>query len=211
MIIIDVGAANADLKKQPGKVYVMFEPDPDSFQELELRHAGDPSIYIFNKGLWNQDTNTTLYLTKKRECSSLYKPNMALIKSLKNFISNRDPERFEVEKEIEISVTRMDKVIEQVIEDLVSKGHKASSIVIDKVKVDTQGSEYEILEGMGKYINIVNEVEAEVEFIELYLDQKLFKDVDRYLTDNGLRFSHFLREVQYNGVTAFADAVYKRV
>lgn len=210
MIIIDVGAANSNLKKQPGKVYVMFEPDPDSFQELELKHAGDPSIYILNKGLWNQDTNTTLYLTKKRECSSLYKPNMTMIKILKNVFSNKDVDRFEIEEELEIPVVRMDTVLEQVFEDLTNKGHSKESISIDRVKVDTQGSEYEILQGMGKYLDIVMEVEVEVEFVELYHNQKLFKDIDDFLSSKGFQFSHFLREVLFNGVTAFGDAVYVR-
>ena len=48
MITIDVGAANSDLVKQPGKIYVMFEPDPEACQGLELKHAGDQSVYIFN-------------------------------------------------------------------------------------------------------------------------------------------------------------------
>lgn len=210
MITIDVGAANSDLVKQPGKIYVMFEPDPGAFQELELKHAGDQSIYIFNKGLWKEKKNVTLYLTKKRECSSLYKPNMTMIKILKNVFSNKNVDRFEVEKELEISVVRMDSILEQVVEDLISKGHSKDSIFIDRVKIDTQGSEYEILQGMGKYIDIVKEIEVEVEFVELYHDQKLFEDIDSFLSSKGFQFSHFLREVLFNGVTAFGDAIYIR-
>lgn len=208
MIIIDVGAADAMLKKQPGKVYVLFEPDPAAFNRLQEKHAGDPSIYIFKKGLWSEEADVTLYLTRKRQCSSLYKPNLQLIKSLKSPFSNPDPDRFMVDKQLKISVVRMDSILDQVIDDLTKQGHPKSSILIDKVKVDTQGSEYEILQGMGKYIDIVKEIEVEVEFVELYHGQKLFEDLDKFLIKKGFIFKNFLRLVQFNGVTVFGDAIY---
>jgi hypothetical protein len=63
---------------------------------------------------------------------------------------------------------------------------------------------------MGKYIDITKEIEIEVEFIEMYHGQKLFKDLDAYLSKNGFSFDSFLRLIQYKGTTVFGDARYTR-
>lgn len=210
MIIVDVGAANVNLRKKPGKVYVLFEPDPEAYQALQYRYYHDPSVYVFQKGLWKKEQEVVLYLTRKRQCSSLFRPNLQLIRGLKDSKSNRDPNRFIVEYEMIIPVVRMESVLDQVVEDLLKKGYPKESIVIDNVKIDTQGSEYEILSGMGKYIDITKEIEIEVEFIEMYHGQKLFKDLDAYLSKNGFSFDSFLRLIQYKGTTVFGDARYTR-
>lgn len=188
----------------------MFEPDSDAFRDLQLRHAGDPSVYIFEDGLWREEGTIDLYLTRKRECSSVYKPNISLIESLRDSHHNQDIGRFNIDKELKIDVVRLDSALDKVVDDLIAKGHPKDSITVDKIKIDTQGSEFDILQGMGKYIDLVEEIEVEVEFVELYLGQKLFSDIDSFLTSKGFVLDGWVRKVKFSGIDVFGDAVYKR-
>jgi hypothetical protein len=100
----------------------------------------------------------SLYLTVKRECSSLYKSDISFLNTITH------ASRFEIENAVDISVTRFDDI-----------SHTFSNI--NFLKLDTRGTEYELLEGFGDYINNTSVVVGEVEFIPMCVSQKLFKDI----------------------------------
>jgi hypothetical protein len=53
---------------------------------------------------------------------------------------------------------------------------------VDFIKLDTEGSELDILKGAEKTLkNSVLGISVEVEFIKMYIDQPLFSDIDQYL------------------------------
>ena len=77
-------------------------------------------------GLWNIDTEKTLYITNHPFCSSLFKPNEAYKNyDFPNFIQRT------INKTETVKVTTLDSM----------------DVQPDFIKIDTQGSEYEILEG----------------------------------------------------------------
>ena len=51
------------------------------------------------------------------------------------------------------------------------------------MKIDTQGSEYEILKGGNNVINNAIGFEIEIEFKEMYLNQPLFNEVNQFLLE----------------------------
>jgi hypothetical protein len=63
---------------------------------------------------------------------------------------------------------------------------------IDFIKIDVQGAELDVFRGATKALDGVVFVVSEVEFIPLYIDQPLFGDVCKYLTEKGLMFHTFL-------------------
>jgi len=64
----------------------------------------------------------------------------------------------------------------------------------DFLSLDTQGSEYEILEGAQQTLkSSVVALVLEVEFHQLYKDQKLFGDISKKLSDLGFDFVKFLQ------------------
>jgi len=75
-----------------------------------------------------------------------------------------------------------------VIEKRKVKTHRLEEIKginkIDAIKLDTQGSELDILKGFEKKIKEVLIIESEVEFIELYKNQPLFSDLQKFLKKN---------------------------
>lgn len=63
---------------------------------------------------------------------------------------------------------------------------------IDVLSIDTQGFEYEVLQGAGKVVRETTVfVICEVSFFEMYKGQRLFGDVHNWLNKNGLRFDRF--------------------
>ena len=62
----------------------------------------------------------------------------------------------------------------------------------DLLKLDTQGSEAEMLANASETLKRCLIIQTEVEFAPLYEDQPLFADVDQILRGNGFMFHRFL-------------------
>lgn len=58
---------------------------------------------------------------------------------------------------------------------------------IDVVWMDIQGAELQALHGMGQLLKTVKVIQMEVEHKRIYLDQPLFPEVDRFMTEAGFR------------------------
>ncbi len=65
---------------------------------------------------------------------------------------------------------------------------------IDFIKIDVQGAELDVFKGATKALDNVVFIVSEVEFIPLYIDQPLFGDVCKYLTEN------FINSLKWLGV-----------
>jgi hypothetical protein len=62
----------------------------------------------------------------------------------------------------------------------------------DLLKIDTQGSEAEIISHASETLKRCLIVQTEVEFVPLYEDQPLFAEVDQLLRGHGFMFHRFL-------------------
>ena len=63
---------------------------------------------------------------------------------------------------------------------------------VDFLKLDVQGAELTVLQGAERVLKDVSVVQVEVEFVELYENQPLFADVDRFLRGQGFTFHTFM-------------------
>lgn len=63
---------------------------------------------------------------------------------------------------------------------------------VDAIKLDTQGSELDILRGASRALSSCTLIEIEVEFNPIYEGQNLFCDVDRFLRDRGFVCGEYL-------------------
>ena len=90
----------------------------------------------------------------------------------------------------------------------------------DLLTLDTQGSEYEILQGAEGLLNSnVLAVRCEVEFFPLYKDQKLFSDIFNLLSSHNFQFVEFTHlgklspfrgpvNIRGKSFTAYGDALF---
>jgi FkbM family methyltransferase len=179
IVLVDVGSANGlytpfkKIRKNEKNVIIYtFDPEKTGFQ-----NNIDKDNINFNLGLYNDKVLGKLYITKKKECSSLFEPNMELMSKYEN------PQRFKVVEIIDVELERLDSIVKK---------------NVDIIKLDTQGSEYEILEGCGNLLTDVKIIVIEVEFDKIYLDQKLFMDLYYFLKNKNFKLIKFLRLVYFS-------------
>jgi FkbM family methyltransferase len=202
---IDIGASGG-LNKfwEPVEKHIHaigFEPDKREFEYL-AKSQKKKSVEYLNVALYKEKKEIDFYLTKKQQCSSIFKPNQKLLNSFNN------AERFEVIKTVKINADALDN-------QLIKNGIKD----VDMIKIDTQGSELSILQGSEKILrNSVFGLQIEVEFSEIYRNQPLFSDVDNFLRKLGFQLFDLYpcylerkagkrcREIK--GQMVFADAIY---
>jgi FkbM family methyltransferase len=195
---VDVGAANGLVSEQwlPFKEYidlVMFEPDERSYKKLK-----EDGGLVFNSALGERPERRELYLTRKPEVSSLYKPNRSYLDCFPNSA------RWDILKTVTIELKPLDEFKEQMGS-------------VDFLKLDIQGAELDVLRGSKEVLNEALGLEVEVEFLELYKGQPLFGEVCEYLQGYGIQFYDFVtlyrygrKELNRKGQCAFADALFLR-
>lgn len=202
--LADVGAMGGYSKKWDFMANAMnvlaFEPDEREFNKLK----NSDNVTYFNCALYNKSQELKFYITKGHGISSIYKPNLSLLAQFENI------ERFHIEK-VETLPPAKVNALDSIVKDNAIKE-------IDFIKLDTQGSELQILEGC---LNIVIPkafgMQIEVEFIEIYKNQPLFRDVDEFMYRCGfqlvdIRRQYWKRKDYYDyegkGQLIFGDALW---
>ena len=139
---------------------ILFDPIKDDVPQKDV-------IYI-NKGLWSSQKTKSLYILGKRPgSSSMYMPNKD---SLKIYgFKEKDFKLFDVTSTQQIECDTIENSLNELkIRD------------IDYLKVDTQGSELEILKGLGKYKPLL--IKCEVQIYPMYKDVPEWTELLQYLS-----------------------------
>lgn len=204
--IVDIGAADGLHPRwkqiSRGVKITCFEPEPIAFKKLQEQYRANPAkMKILNTGLSGTGWGRTLYVTAWPRSSSLYKPNADFIE--KTFIRNH----FQVVKELEIETCKLADVCEP----------------FDFIKIDTEGSELEILKGAGGLLDECIGMELEVRYnSKIYgSDLPLFDEVQAFCQGQGFCLCdlsipgrwHFLlsdNRLESKGFVVAGDALYVR-
>jgi FkbM family methyltransferase len=120
-------------------------------------------------------TRRSFYVTNTGMTSSLLRPNLRLAQYFNNLAG-----LMQVVETVQVDTVRLDDVAE-----IRTQG-------CDLLKLDTQGSEAEILSHASETLKRCLIVQTEVEFVPLYEDQPLFAEVDQLLRAHGFMFHRFL-------------------
>jgi FkbM family methyltransferase len=147
---------------------IYFEPDVEEFEKMKKQYS-DQKVTIINAAVSDSNSMRTLYLTKKRGGSSLLHPSVSMIGMMS--IDGEGTNRFSVEETIQIQTQRLDDVI------------KFEETQIDILKIDTQGSEFEILSALGAHRPFL--ICAECATTEIYKGQKTLFSVGSLLENLG--------------------------
>jgi FkbM family methyltransferase len=134
---------------------IYFEPDVEEFENMKRKYS-DRKAMIINAAVSDSNSTKTLYLTKKRGGSSLLHPSGNMVGMMA--IDGEGTNRFSVEETIQIQTQRLDEVI------------KFEETPIELLKIDTQGSEFEILTALGAHRPFL--ICAECATTEIYKGQK---------------------------------------
>jgi FkbM family methyltransferase len=179
MVIVDIGSRGGVIpilkSALPEAKFLDFEPLEETqigdikTTNLKRLRAGELATHS-NSLVWNKEITIPFYVCKKRELSSVFRPN-------KEFISNYiDPSRFDIEHVFNIKADKLDNLVNE---------------NIDYIKIDAQGASFEILEGAKAHIDRnAPMLEVELEFEPIYKNQKLFEHTLSYLRDFNYNILH---------------------
>ncbi|MEA3417404.1 MAG: FkbM family methyltransferase [Thermodesulfobacteriota bacterium] len=161
------------LKEYPSSRILAFEVDPVLCAELNGKATR--GIHFYPYALGKTEEEKTFYDTRHPMCSSLYKPNEALIDMFQN---------------LEVAKLKQTFSVQTVSMDHFADINKIGPV--DFIKIDIQGAELDVFEGGKKVLKDVLVIVSEVEFVPIYEKQSLFGDVSAFLWDHGLIFHKFL-------------------
>jgi FkbM family methyltransferase len=172
---IDIGAAIQIIPRwkridKSNLKYILFEPNTNEFKKLNNNKKYYSNYKVYNFALSNNNKFLKLNLTKGIYQSSVLKPNFDLINQF------QDPERYSIVGQEFLNAKKLDYF----------KINDA-----DFIKIDTQGYNYEILNGATETLKNVIGIETEVEFAEIYKRQKLFGDISLFLKKKDFDFIDF--------------------
>jgi len=173
-VYLDLGSMGGPSKKwnslRGAMKIIGFEPDAREYSKLK---AENDAIY-FDNIIYSHSQDLTYYVTRGHGKSSIFKPNRKILSQFE------DTERFDIVAEEHFSVNKVAS-----LDDVISTNGIKD---VDFLKLDTQGSELKILEGSRNYVlPKIFGIQIEVEFIPIYNDQPLFRDIDLFLSQNGFQ------------------------
>ena len=169
LVALDVGAQGGFFNTEmfQKKYDIFFEPIVVEPIPKEAKNLIAQSYKVIPKGLWSSKTKKKLYILGKRPgSSSMYKPSKNGY-DLYNF-KKKDFSNFDISEEIDVECTTIkDSLNEMKINNL------------DFLKVDTQGSELEILKGLGDYQPLMMKIEVQV--VPMYKNVPDWSELINYL------------------------------
>jgi len=172
LIYVDIGARGGaqDITKEFLKVlhFVFCEADEDEAKNLTSNFSAG-RFSIIKNAISDSPSVRTLYLTKSRGASSLLTPSGNFIGFFGN--ADRDLSRFAIEKEVQVETLPLSLSMPEEID------------VVDILKIDVQGLEFEVLNGMGSFRPFV--ICTECSTTEFYLGQKTLFSVGLLLENLG--------------------------
>lgn len=194
--VLDVGAHHGEfvrsLREDSGftGAVVSFEPDPDSHDRVARRAASDPGWRVEHLALSDRAGPATLQRFDRANFNSLQEP------------TDNVAEWFEIERlpATTVETVRLDGW-------LAGPGHDVAPPVF--LKVDTQGHDWAVIEGVGDRLDDVVAIQLELSVLPLYRGTPRWTDVIARLEGLGFwaaglfpvtRDPGLLRVTEFDGV-----------
>jgi FkbM family methyltransferase len=196
-VIFDVGAHHGQTSItylrlfKDGLIY-SFEPYAESFKYLSTNVKGYDNIRPFNVALGNKIGKLNFYINLSSGTNSLLPADAKAPETWSDGLyDNTD--------QIEVDVVTIDSFVE-----------KYEIKQIDLLKLDTQGTEYQIIEGADKAFSEgrIKVIYTEIITMPTYIGQKELHEVLRIIQDKGFRLHNFYNYSLTNGRLRQVDAIF---
>lgn len=177
LVMIDVGASNGCMsKKWPGTVYA-FEPNPKNLEQL--RRLASKRYHVIEKAVDEVNGERIFYEASYTNSSSLL-PFTEDIKKWKCPPSMRVP--LSMIDHYKVDCTRLDTYLDSIN----FQGD------IEYVKVDTQGNDLRVIKSLGKYLDSVKKIQAEVQIteFEMYKGSTKKEELIEFMVKHGFEITN---------------------
>lgn len=184
LFVIDGGARNgpSDLKVLgPIAITHCFEPNPAELEPLRKLASASPgrgktrgTVIVHPVALGEATGTCTLHISRRAGATSCLRPNAAL---LNEFASDNWSEMKEVVQQVQVPCICLKEFLAQ-----------ADLPYVDFCKLDTQGTELDILRGAGDKLQRISVLKIELNFLQLYEKQPQVSEIFHYLEVNGFDF-----------------------
>jgi FkbM family methyltransferase len=178
--IVDIGANPIDgtppylpLLSSGHAEVVGFEPNPDALERLNAKKSSNETYLPFAVGDGNAHT---LHICYAEGMTSLLEPNPAVLNRFHGFSAWA-----QVVATRSVDTVRLDDIVE--------------AAGLDLLKIDIQGGELMALRNGEARLAEALVIQTEVEFLQMYVDQPLFSDVEIFLRRHGFVFHRFFPAV----------------
>jgi FkbM family methyltransferase len=176
-LVIDVGANTGQtidsiLSINPASEIYSFEPTPALVGGLKERYRDHKNVRIIDIALSDTKGEMDFYTSEFSPTNSLLEPNTKLYAELDSYLTKTLSDS----RKVKVKVDTFDAWYK---ENGISKQ-------IDLLKIDTQGTEYEVLKGAIQNLKSnVKAVSIELQFLQFYKESKPFYESMKILYENG--------------------------
>jgi FkbM family methyltransferase len=179
---IDVGSA--------GNLPLMWQNNSQCIDRLLtfdplVKQDDNCTIIHYNNAVFDLPGSHPFYIYNKMQCSSLKMIDSSIVNQIKEYQLNST---------INIDCVRLDEILNQL------------NIDFDFIKIDTQGSDFEVIKSLGKYLteNIIG-IHTEQFYKPMYIGTHLLDESHGLLVSNGFTLAKVLRSN-----ATFGDFLYLR-
>lgn len=170
-----------------------FECNPNTLEVCRNECKKYNNITLTEKAVSNICDQITFYPINKSHTQTTWEDGNQGASSLLQASGEYPVEKYVQDKIVTNSITLKSFMEENFIEK------------IDFLWMDIQGAELMALQGLDDYIDKVNTIYTEVEFMEIYKNQPLFSDIKKFLEKNSFKFVGFLYKGQFSGDALFVN------
>ncbi len=197
-VILEIGARDGVETRAlnhfyPQATIYTFECNPATIPLWKENTAGISSIVTVEKAVSDKDGSISFFPIDPENTKSDWVDGNPGASSLLT-ASGKYPVEQYAQKEITVATTTLKTFFK---ENNVSRANI--------VWMDIQGAELLALKGLGERISDLDIVHTEVEFIQIYKDQPLAKEIKKYMNQHGFLLGYFTNFGPYAGDAVFVN------
>jgi|TARA_Y100000294_G_scaffold174466_1_gene192618 FkbM family methyltransferase len=178
LVFVDVGSHMGEyiiqlLKRFNVQKAYAFEPNPTIFKKLSKNVRNIRNIEIFDNGVGHLNEKKILHQNIESSSSSICPLNINSKYYKKKFTILNFFNLKKISKSIEVDLIKLEDFL-----------NNKKIIQVDLLKIDTEGSEFNVLKGLNKSIKKVKLIHLEHHFDDMIIKNYKLSDIHEYLLNN---------------------------
>ena len=194
--VIDIGSNVGDITREliqdKNNFVISVEPIPSLANNLKNLESNHSNLKVVNCAISDEDGEQTFYINEPHCTSSLKKFN--------DEVKNKWPNRLNYKEKIIVKTIKLSTLIEEL---------SLQNEIISFLKIDTQGSDLDVIKSSEKYLSNIKEIKCET-FItdknnDLYIDESKSDEVIEFMNQNNF----ILTKNEINETRLWSDLTFK--